>query len=451
MSQRIRRPSDSSPQGPRAVLVAIQLPHHTDAEVAASLSELERLVQGLRIRVVETTLQKRPTATSPALVGEGKLQELSALTGGPGTSAFGPRAQAHGALPEVPGPRGTAPAKADLVIFDTELTPGQLRHLERALGVDVLDRMAVILRVFEERAQTQEARLEVELARLTYEAPRIRDDASLGDREGGGGRGGRGHTNVELARQRSRERMAVLRRELEVARAARATNRTRRKELPLVALVGYTNAGKSSLLRALTGSDVLVKDSLFATLGTTVRALQPETTPRILVSDTVGFIRNLPHGLIASFQSTLDEARDAALLLYVVDASDPELYAQLDVTRRAIDEVGASSTPARVVLNKIDRVSAEDRARLARDFPEALHTCAGDARDMRMLRETLVAFFEAAMVTETLEVPYANSGGLGEVRASARIVSEEYSEQGVTLVVRAPPSVLARLRRRLGG
>lgn len=430
MSQRNNPYRGSAPHSLRAVLVGIQLPHLDDTEVAVSLSELERLVQGLGIHVVGTLLQKRSTATSPTLLGEGKLRELAALTGGP-------------------DPQATTP-EANLVIVDTELSPGQSRNLEQALGVDVLDRTAVILRVFERRARTLEGRLEVELARLAYEVPRVRDDTSRGDREGGGGRAGRGHTNVELAKQRARERMAAVRRELDVARAARDTKRERRKEQPLVALVGYTNAGKSSLLRALTGSDVLVEDSLFATLGTTVRALQPETTPRILVSDTVGFIRNLPHGLVASFQSTLDEAHSASLLLYVVDASDPELRTQLAVTRRAIDEIGAASAPSRVLLNKIDRVSPEERARLAQEFPEALPLSAHDAGDMQRLRETLVAFFEAAMVTETLEVSYAQGGLLGEVRAAARILSEEYSERGVTLVVRAPPSVLARLKRRHG-
>lgn len=434
MSQRSDRFRGSAQRDSTAVLVAIQPPYLTEAEVAASLSELERLVSGLGIRVLHTTLQKRANATSPALLGEGKLRELAALTGGPGN---GPLAD------------GARPASANLVVVDTELTPGQLRNLELALGVDVLDRTAVILRVFEQRAQTREARLEVEIARLLHEAPRIRDDESIGDREGGGGRGGRGHTNVELAKQRNRERVAALRRELDGVRAAQEARRARRKDTPRVALVGYTNAGKSSLMRALTGSDVLVEDKLFATLGTTVRALQPETTPRILVFDTVGFLKNLPHGLIASFRSTLDEAHDASLLLYVVDAADPELRGQLELTRRVIEEIGASAIPSRVLLNKIDRLSLEERHRLAVEFPAALQVCAHDAGDMQRLRETLIAFFEAAWASEHFEVPYSRSGLLGELRANARVVSEEYAERGVRLSVRGPPSVLARFRQLL--
>ncbi|MFY0571303.1 GTPase HflX [Archangium lansingense] len=425
MSQRSDRFRGSHQSVSTAVLVAIQLPHLTEAEVETSLSELERLVSSLGIRVLGTTLQKRANATSLSLLGEGKLRELAALTQGPSADA------------------------AHLVVVDAELSPGQLRHLELALGVDVLDRTAVILRVFEQRAQTREARLEVELARLLHEAPRIRDDESLGDREGGGGRGGRGHSNVELAKQRNRERVAAVRRELEEVRTAQETRRARRKDTPRVALVGYTNAGKSSLMQALTGSEVLVEDKLFATLGTTVRALQPETTPRILVSDTVGFIKNLPHGLIASFRSTLDEAHDASLLLYVVDAADPEMRGQLELTRRVIEELGASEIPSRVLLNKVDRLSLEERQRLAAAFPEALQTSAHDAGDMRRLRETLIAFFEADWASEHFEVPYARSGLLGGLRANARVLSEEYTERGVRLSVRGPPSVLARYRREL--
>ncbi|QRK10090.1 GTPase HflX [Archangium violaceum] len=422
MSQRSDRFRGSKQSVSTAVLIAIQLPHHTEAEVAASLSELERLVSSLGIRVLGTTLQKRANATSLALLGEGKLRELAALTRGPSAGA------------------------PHLVVVDTELSPGQLRNLELGLGVDVLDRTAVIRRVFEQRAQTREARLEVEIARLLHEAPRIRDDESLGDREGGGGRGGRGHSNIELAKQRNRERVAALRRELEGLRAEQESRRARRKDTPRVALVGYTNAGKSSLMRALTGSEVLVEDKLFATLGTTVRALQPETTPRILVSDTVGFIKNLPHGLIASFRSTLDEAHDASLLLYVVDAADPEMRGQLELTHRVIEEIGASAIPSRVLLNKVDRLNLEERQRLAVEFPEALQTSAHDAGDMQRLRETLIAFFEADWGSEHFEVPYSRSGLLGWLRANARVVSEEYTERGVRLSVRGPPSVLARFR-----
>ncbi|MDY7232499.1 GTPase HflX [Hyalangium rubrum] len=434
MSQRSDRFRSPDSRGSTAILVAIQLPHVTDSEVTTSLSELERLVSSLGIRVLGTTLQKRANATSLSLLGEGKVRELATLTGGPGGD------------PQPPSARSEI---ANLVVIDTELTPGQLRNLELALGVDVLDRTAIILRVFEQRAQTREARLEVEIARLLHEAPRIRDDASLGDREGGGGRGGRGHSNVELAKQRNRERVAALRRELEGARAAQEARRARRKDTPRVALVGYTNAGKSSLMRALTGSDVLVEDKLFATLGTTVRALQPETTPRILVSDTVGFIKNLPHGLIASFRSTLDEAHDAGLLLYVVDAADPELRNQLELTRHVIEEIGASEIPSRVLLNKIDRVSPEERHRLAAELPEALHLSAHDAGDMQRLRETLIAFFDEAWASEHFDVPYARSGLLGELRTSVRIMSEEYTERGMRLGVRGPPAVLARLRQLL--
>jgi len=334
-----------------------------------SLSELEQLASGLGIRVVRTVIQKRSARTSPALVGEGKLRELASLR---------------------------ASVIAERVLVDGELSPGQQRNLELALGVEVLDRTAVILSIFEQRAQTREARLEVEIARLQYETPRVRDDHAIDDREGGGGRGGKGHTNVELAKQRNRERLAELRRELAEVQASAATRRMRRKDTLRVALVGYTNAGKSSLMRALSGSDVLVEDKLFATLGTTVRSLSPATKPPILVSDTVGFIKNLPSELVASFRSTLDEAHEAGLLLLVVDAADPEWREQLRVTRDTLEAIGASGVASRVLLNKIDRVDAETRAALALEVPDALQLNAYAPEDIRRLHEVLVTFFVRA-------------------------------------------------------
>src|SRR5690606_36997482 len=239
-----------------------------------------------------------------------------------------------------------------------------LRTLEVAFAAEVLDRPAVILRVFEARARTREAKLEIELARLVYELPRIRDDHSLGDREGGGGRASRGHTNVELAKQRARERIAALREELARAESIAERRRRVRADRFRVALVGYTNAGKSSLMRQLTGSEVLVEDKLFATLGTTVRPIVPPLAPPVLVIDTVGFIDRLPHSLVASFRSTLAEAHDAQLLLHVVDASDPAFRAQAKVTEQVLAEIGAGDTPTWLVLNKADRLTADQRAAL---------------------------------------------------------------------------------------
>jgi GTP-binding protein HflX len=213
-----------------------------------------------------------------------------------------------------------------------------------------------------------------------------------------------------------------------------------------VALVGYTNAGKSSLMRALTGSDVLVQDKLFATLDTTVRALSPETKPRILVSDTVGFIKKLPHDLVASFRSTLSEALESSLLLYVVDASDPTHEAQLEVTRAVLHEIKADLVPSLLVLNKADRLDEGARKALLAQHRDAILLSAHAPEDVVRLRQALVDFFEAKMVEEDLLVPYARQGLIGEVYESARVLSEAYDETGTKLRVRGLPVALARLR-----
>jgi GTP-binding protein HflX len=202
-------------------------------------------------------------------------------------------------------------------------------------------------------------------------------------------------------------------------------------------------------MRALTGSDVLVADKLFATLDTTVRALKPETKPRVLVSDTVGFIKKLPHDLVASFRSTLAEALEASLLLFVVDASDPTYESQLEVSRDVLREIGAGIVPSRLLLNKIDRVSEADRAALRAKHPDAILLSAKSPEDVAELRETIVAFFEAAMVEDQLVLPYSKQELLGDVYDSVRVLSDDYDTTGRILKVRGLPGTIARLRRAL--
>ncbi|WP_264813069.1 GTPase, partial [Gluconacetobacter sacchari] len=204
-----------------------------------------------------------------------------------------------------------------------------------------------------------------------------------------------------------------------------------------------------SLMRALTGSQVLVQDKLFATLDTTVRILQPETRPRVLVSDTVGFIKQLPHDLVASFRSTLSEALEASLLLYVVDASDPTYEAQLEVSRGVLRDIGADAVSSRLVLNKMDRVDATRRAALLEKHPDAIMLSAHAPDDVSMLRDTIVAFFEAEMVDDVLVLPYARQALIGEIYESARVLSEDHDETGRVLKVRGLPGAIARLRRSL--
>ncbi len=357
------------------------------------------------------------------MLGEGKLDELAAAA---------------------------AEARAGAVLVDHDITPSQARNLEKATGAEVLDRTAVILAIFQRHARTREARLQVEIARLGYLAPRMREGSAGRDRQGGGiGGRGAGESHLELDRRKLRDRIAELRQELVAVERESTTRRARRSDARTVALVGYTNAGKSSLMRALTGSGVLVADQLFATLDTTVRALHPPTHPRILVSDTVGFIKKLPHDLVASFRSTLDEARDASLLLHVIDASDPAYPAQMEVTRQVLAEVGADDAPRLLVLNKIDRVDEARRVELAAGHPDAVLLSAKRPEDVADLRERLIAFFERDMVEAEMVVPYARQRLVGEIHAQCRVLGETYDEQGTRVRLRTDPATLARLRSSL--
>jgi GTP-binding protein HflX len=447
---------------PRAVLLGVQLPGVGDADFASSLGELARLAKTLGFEVVGRVTQRRARLAPGAVVGEGKLKELARFTGGSGVVPVGPpearrRAAAEreaedeeaGEAAESRAEDAEAP-RASLVLADHDLSPSQARNLERATGAEVLDRSAVILAIFQRHARSREARLQVEIARLAYLAPRLREIGGGQDRQGGGiGGRGAGESSSELERRKVRDRIAELRDELAAIERDAGTRRRRRSSEATVALVGYTNAGKSSWMRVLTGSGVRVEDKLFATLDTTVRALQPEGVPRILVSDTVGFIKKLPHDLVASFRSTLDEARDCELLVHVVDASDPSFPAQVEVTRQVLGEIGATESPRLMVLNKADRVAPGERERLAREWPDALVLSSREPADVDALREAIRRFFERDAVEEELHVPYARQRLVGELHASARVLSERHDESGTHLRVRAKPEVLARLRAKL--
>jgi GTP-binding protein HflX len=484
---------ETSAPSEKALLVGIQLPGVGEQECADSLAELARLVDTLGFRVVGSLAQKRPSLAGAVIVGEGKLAEIASWTGGSGhvgslvkrkmtrarerwaEDAAQASAEDDGvaegdgiagddaaqSLADDAGANrsdegddaaerdGGAPQRADVLVFDCELTPSQTRNLESACGVRVLDRTGVIIEIFSRHARTRAARLQVEIARLAYLAPRLRETGGGGDRQGGGiGGKGAGESAVELDRRRIRDRIKELRRELEAILAEQADRRKRRAQVARsAALVGYTNAGKSSLMRAMTGSDVYIANKLFATLETTVRPIWPEVTPPILLSDTVGFIKKLPHDLVASFRSTLDEALNASLLLFVVDASDP-FPSQLETTRQTLAEVGASDAPAWVVLNKRDLLPAEERARLAERYPEAIFISTREAGDLRALRARLIEHFDQGMEEAILHVRFDAKGAVGEVRSRARVLDESYDERGARLRVRAPAEALAQILRK---
>ena len=470
---------------PKAVVVGVQLPDVTEAEHESSLEELERLASTLGLQTIGRVTQKRSVLGKSAVIGEGKLLELAAWTGGDGVIPTFQRKKRkidakddvadardeeesedddvlEGDREEPPsrtaggageGTRELPPpgsAHATVVLVDHDLFPSQARNLERATGAEVLDRTSVILSIFQRHARTREARLQVEIARLAYQAPRLRESGGGGDRQRGGiGGKGAGESNLELDRRKIRDRIAELREELASIEHEAGVRRKRRSEAATVALVGYTNAGKSSWMRVLTGGEVYVADKLFATLDTTVRVLVPETRPRILVSDTVGFIKKLPHDLVASFRSTLDEAREARLLLHVLDAADPAFRQQFEVTRTVLRELEADDAPSLVVLNKIDKVSPEDRAALALEFPDALQVSSRSPEDKLRLHAAIVTFFEKDMIEQRFVIPYDKQAMTSRLHEETHVLSEAYEEEGAILTVRAMPGVVAKLEKEL--
>ncbi|MBH0203595.1 MAG: GTPase HflX [Nitrospira sp.] len=442
----------TTPSQPRAVLVAIQTPHVTREELDGSLQELTRLVKTLGYSVAGHVTQKRSSDKFATVLGRGKLIELAQWTGGPGTIAASEGAEGsdEGEADESSETSPSPQEQAQIVIVDCDLSPSQLNNLERAVGVPVLDRTGVIIEIFSRHARTRAARLQVEIARLNYLAPRLRETGGGRERQSGGiGGKGAGETSLELDKRRIRDRLKELRTELAAIGDEHHTRRARRENELTVALVGYTNAGKSSLMRAMTGIDVLVADKLFATLDTTIRPLYPETRPKVLMTDTVGFIKKLPHDLVASFKSTLDEAACASLVLFVVDASDPSFRSQLEVTRKVLAEVGATDMPSLLVLNKQDRLGPEAVTSLKAEYPDAVFLSTRRKEDLNMLRERILRYFEREMIDEELHIPFTAQKILAEIRTRMRILSEDYDAEGLTIRVRSTPENLMVIKQKL--
>jgi GTPase len=434
-------PLEASTNVKRAVVAAVQLPNVSDIEFDASLTELRELAKTLGFQVVQTFTQKRSSFDSAAYVGTGKRDEIAAYLAGE-TDASEPL--------------------IDAILVDHEISPSQTFNLEKQLGYEVMDRTMVILEIFHRNARSREARAQVEIAQLGYMAPRLREAAKLAgpqgrQRSGTGGRGaGEGH--MEMDRRKIRDRIAELKLEIVAMEHERQIQRSRRLERQgnlghySVAIVGYTNAGKSTLMRALTGSQVLVANKLFATLDTTVRALHPETVPRILVSDTVGFIKNLPHDLVASFKSTLEEALDASLLLHVIDASDPGFERQLYVTDQVLGEIEAHAVPRIRVFNKIDfvgdaAIQAEREAWLRTQYPDCIVMSALRQGDVATLHNTIHRFFQRDLVEAELFLPWSAQHMRGKIFANCEVLSERAEADGAFLCVRGEPAVIENLRK----
>ena len=388
----------------RALLVGI--------ESEDSLDELAALAESAGAVVVGRSFQRKTRPDTATYIGSGKAEELAL------------DAQA---------------AEADIIIVDDELTGAQLHNLEDIVGVKVVDRTTLILDIFAQRAKTAEGRLQVSLAQLKYQSGRLIGQGLVLSRLAGGiGTRGPGESKLEIDRRRIRERITSLKRELSELEGQRALRRRARERsaIPVVALVGYTNTGKSSLLNKITGSDVYTKDRLFATLDAVSRNVRLPDGGEYLLVDTVGFIRKLPTDLVEAFHSTLEEAALADVLVLVSDASSPDLLSQHAVVEQVLQQLGATAQPRIDVLNKCDKIEEADFSPL----PRAIRVSAKTGDGLDRLSDAIAAILRAKECKISILVPFAQYGIVTEIRAAGRILNEEYTDQGtlVTAMVDAP-------------
>jgi GTP-binding protein HflX len=401
----------------RAVAIASQ-------PAAEDLAELGELLRTAGVAVVGELVQQREQPHPNSYLGSGKLEELKALA---------------------------AALDANVIACDDELSPRQERTLEAALGIAVVDRTAIILDIFARHAGSAEGKLQVELAQLEYNLARMRGLWSHLERLGGGvGTRGPGETQIETDRRLARNRISVLRRRLRDVHSSRQVMRSERERsaLPAVALAGYTNAGKSTLMNALTGSDVAVADRLFHTLDPTVRALDIGGRTYLL-SDTVGFIRKLPHQLVDAFAATLEETSRAQLILHVVDASaaEEDVEAMMGAVESVLDEIGAGERPRLLVLNKADLLDELGRTRAVNGHRDALLVSAASGEGLAELRERIDEVFVSSLAAVDLLLPYAEGARLAELHALAGELDREDTPEGVHVRALLPPASAGRFER----
>lgn len=400
----------------RAILIGMEWGRNDSLwTVDDSLEELKQLADTAGATVIKKFIQKRPKPDPAFFIGRGKVQELALY------------AQQE---------------NIDLCIFDDELSPAQQRNIESVMGIRILDRTALILDIFAQRARTNEGKLQVELAQLQYTLPRIMGKGLMLSRLGGGiGTRGPGETKLEVDRRRIRDRIAFIKEQIEKVKAVRSLHRSKRKKNNVfeVSLVGYTNAGKSTLLNTLTNSDIYAKDQLFATLDPTTRQLTLPNKQEIIITDTVGFIQRLPHQLIAAFRSTLEVVTEADLLVHVIDVSHELYKEQAAAVHEVLKEIGAETKPVITVYNKIDKLPPDsklaDRLALEEDT-----VCISAAKKLNLesLQQMIESHLKSKAVEVILCIPYAETAKAAQLHETANVLEQEYTENGAVMKVILP-------------
>ncbi len=419
--------TDLEVQRQRAFLIGVASPRQDQIEAEASLDELALLTDTAGSDPVDSELVRRPAPDPATFIGSGKAEELAALT--------------------------TA-LDIDVVVFDNDLSPAQQRNLQKIFHCDVVDREAVILDIFAQHATSREGMVQVELALLHYHLPRLRGKGTELSRQAAGiGTRGPGETKLETDRRRILSRIAKLKRELVQLEQTRHTQRKarRRTDIPQLALVGYTNAGKSTLLNRLTAAGVLTEDRLFSTLDSTARRLEIPDGPAVVVTDTVGFVRRLPHDLVEAFASTLEEVADADLLIHVVDGSDLSAEAQIDAVRRVLEEIGAGAVPELIALNKQDVADPVAFGRLRSLHPEAIPISAAAGSGIDNLLAAVVKMLAGRAEEVDLTIPYTRGDVLAALHRQAEVLDEEHLGAGTRVRARVPRPLLGSYREFLAG
>lgn len=400
----------------RAILIGMEWGRNDSLwTVDDSLEELKQLADTAGATVIKKFIQKRPKPDPAFFIGRGKVQELALY------------AQQE---------------NIDLCIFDDELSPAQQRNIESVMGIRILDRTALILDIFAQRARTNEGKLQVELAQLQYTLPRIMGKGLMLSRLGGGiGTRGPGETKLEVDRRRIRDRIAFIKDQIEKVKAVRSLHRSKRKKNNVfeVSLVGYTNAGKSTLLNTLTNSDIYAKDQLFATLDPTTRQLTLPNKQEIIITDTVGFIQRLPHQLIAAFRSTLEVVTEADLLVHVIDVSHELYKEQAAAVHEVLKEIGAETKPVITVYNKIDKLPPDSKLadRLAME-EDTVCISAAKKLNLETLQQMIETHLKSKAVEVTLCIPYAETAKAAQLHETANVLEQEYTENGAVMKVILP-------------